>query len=710
MATSDESFERLLENARWVRALGVELVGAGEADDLVQEAWVVALQGGARAENPAAWFAGVLRRLAGRGRRGTERRLRREAATARPEAVPGPDELVAEAELTRELIRAVTELEEPFRSTVLLRYSRGLEPDEIARQEGVPAATVRTRLHRAHEKLRTRLDRTHGGRPAWALAFVGPGALEGATGAVTWTGGLMATKTGIAAALAVVVGVGAWWRFGASGEGGAPLARAGADEGRSSVVAPLQGASGVAVRAGEREVPGAWGAAEAAFDDLLLYGSVLDTEGKPVELEGVGFEDSSGHAYSAWKPGAGSYALAGIRPGAVTLTLRALGFLPHVEELQLTGEREHVRNDVVLTRGLSIPFRVIDENGKRVTSLDPERHLELEIALTRGDRPALDSRERSARSRRLGEVVWAQDERAGHLAEGASGLLRLAVQPPVDVHACFEGIVFDSVHLDGPLEELVLHIDRAEFERGLGTVRCRFVDAGSGAALTDGTAGVDWANRYSHGGTPLGPDGRVELTRVPAGLQRLRYFGREREDLTRSIQIPPGGVLELGDVRVWPRARVRGRLIGADGSPAQGTVRWVCEAEGVRAEDLRGGVLHSTSGGRFDLDGVAATRIRLLARIGDHAPLAFVVDASRGGVEGLELRFEEGVPVRLRGVEGRALTLLDGAFGPWLPLEFDSLRLPTGRHTLELGSGAEARRIELVVGTEPLTVDLSEGD
>ncbi|MEQ1893059.1 MAG: hypothetical protein ABL998_10985, partial [Planctomycetota bacterium] len=384
-------------------------------------------------------------------------------------------------------------------------------------------------------------------------------------------------------------------------------------------------------------------------------------------------------------------------------------YLPHVEELRLAGEREHVRHDVELVRGLAIPFRVLDENGKRVTRLDEERHYEVELALTRTGRPVSDYRERFSRTRELGDVSWANDERLEGLAPGFSGLLRLAVVPPIEVHACFEGLVLDSARIDGAMDELVLHVDRAKLDAGLGTVRCRFVDAVSGSALTDGHAGVDWGNRFSQGSVPLDQDGRVELTRVPSGVQWLRFTQGDHEDFTRAIMIPAGGVLELDDVRVWPRARVRGRLIGADGEPANGTVHWVCEDGTVGSADLRGRSLYTTDGGRFDLERVARTRIRLLARIADHAPAAFLVDASSGDVEGLELRFEAGVPVKLRGAGGRALTLLDAAGMPWIPLASDQFRLPPGHHTIELGSGADVRRVELEVGSEPLVIDLAEG-
>src|SRR5262245_30258085 len=167
MADSDP--EVLLANAGWVRALARELVGAGGADDLVQETWLVALRRPGNERNLAAWLAGVVRHLARRGRRGDVNRARRELE--RPPSVEAPptDELVATAELQQRLIAAVLGLEEPYRSTVLLRYFRGLSLEETARAAGVPLATVRTRLARALARLRETLDRRYG-REVWGLA------------------------------------------------------------------------------------------------------------------------------------------------------------------------------------------------------------------------------------------------------------------------------------------------------------------------------------------------------------------------------------------------------------------------------------------------------------------------------------------------------------------------------------------------------------
>jgi len=228
--------DELLVHASWVRALAARLIdtrpdygGArdGDADDLAQDVYVAALVAQRRGtvRTPGAWLAGAARKLALSGRRGAARRRAREHAAARPEVSGGPEgfggasdagDLVAKAELQGRLIRTVTALPEPLRTTVLLRFFEGLSPSEIGARTGVPASTVRTRLARALERLRMDLDDEHGGdRGAWCAALAqlaGPlvdaGAIAGTASALA---GLLAMKgwitIGAAAALLTVAAI-----------------------------------------------------------------------------------------------------------------------------------------------------------------------------------------------------------------------------------------------------------------------------------------------------------------------------------------------------------------------------------------------------------------------------------------------------------------------------------------------------------------------
>lgn len=159
-----------------MRALARSLIrDAGSADDVVQQTWMAALENPPRsAEASVAWLRRVVRNLAHRiGRDQHHRRIREERA-ARPEVdALTPQELVQRAELQHRIVEEVIALEEPYRSTVLLRFYEELAPREIAARLDIPAATVRTRLSRALEKLRCRFDEAHGGRrEAWCLAFL----------------------------------------------------------------------------------------------------------------------------------------------------------------------------------------------------------------------------------------------------------------------------------------------------------------------------------------------------------------------------------------------------------------------------------------------------------------------------------------------------------------------------------------------------------
>src|SRR5262245_10947069 len=179
------SGQQLLEHQAFVRRLARELVSdAARADDLVQDAWVQALRHPPRAAGAArTWFRTVLRNLAGREARAESRRSTRELAAARDEAQPSPLEIGERLALERELVRAVEALREPYRSAVFQRYFEDLSPRAMARREGVPVATVKTRLRRALEMLREALDRSHG-RRAWALAlarFVRPEPIAAST-------------------------------------------------------------------------------------------------------------------------------------------------------------------------------------------------------------------------------------------------------------------------------------------------------------------------------------------------------------------------------------------------------------------------------------------------------------------------------------------------------------------------------------------------
>lgn len=140
--------EELLSHQAFVRDLARRLLADdATADDVAQDAMVAAVVRPPRTgSNVRAWLATVVRNLVRRGARTERRRDARERAAARPEAMPKDDDAIERLSWHRRVVDAVLSLEEPYRRTVAPRHYESMPPREVARQMGVPVATVRTLL------------------------------------------------------------------------------------------------------------------------------------------------------------------------------------------------------------------------------------------------------------------------------------------------------------------------------------------------------------------------------------------------------------------------------------------------------------------------------------------------------------------------------------------------------------------------------------
>ena len=200
--------EDLLRKAEWIRSLARSLArDPDRAEDLAQSTIALALEHRPAEGVPRRrWFAAVMRNLLRQDLRSSRRRQRREERAARPETVPSENELLDRLEVQRRVVEAVRALEEPFRSTVLLRYFEGLSPSEIEERTGTPMRTVHSRLNRAHHLLRGRLDAEFGDRRAWLVLLL-PSTLP------THVGGgatLFGAKLAIAAGIVGIALVATW--------------------------------------------------------------------------------------------------------------------------------------------------------------------------------------------------------------------------------------------------------------------------------------------------------------------------------------------------------------------------------------------------------------------------------------------------------------------------------------------------------------------
>jgi RNA polymerase sigma factor (sigma-70 family) len=704
--------ELLLTQTRWLRALAHGLAQPGSADDLVQETWLAALQSGGGERNPAAWLAGVARNLARRARRSEESRPRRERAAARPEALPATDELVAEGELQRRLIEAVMALEEPQRSTVLLRYFRGLSGEEIARAQGVPSATVRTRLARALARLREALDREWGGREAWSALALGAGS---STVPLTVPLGIgeglaMGLKTKFVLALALALAGAMAWRVRHAPEGDSARREAAAaavlDVDSTAALATPPSSPAPPAELGDAREPSL---AAPLVAEVLVSGSVLDPDGAPVDEAWVQLEDEQAHMLQA-QGSSGSWAVSGLHPGRWSLRASARGFARLRRELVVPGDVAEQREDIVLEPALSLCIQVLDEHGQALVPLEGGL-----LAVATQDPPRAGTfgvRSDPNELFRAGNLAsWSPNPEDSEVPPGCYALLRLDVGLPVHVSLLQRDAIVATELVSEPVEELIMRIDRAELARRLGGVRLRFVDGASGApavgrGILQGYSGIGTIT--GSGGTPTDDAGRVLLEGQPPGLAWLHFVGEGYARSTRCVRVPEGRIEDLGDVPVWPPATLRGRVLDESGESTEALLQWAPRAELRHALDVN--ALHFSRRGTFELAGVARAPLWLLVSAKGRARQVLAVDASSGLVEGLEIRLGAGTRVVLRhGREGfgRQATIVDASgapLGSWsLGDQATVALLAPGRYELLVGSGERVERREpFVVGSEPL--------
>lgn len=159
-------------NQRLFRAAWSILRDRHEAEEAVQSGYLKAIAGiGAFAGRSAlsTWLTRiVINEALGRARSQRRRRAALEAGGVavldhyREELMRGsesaaPDAAVAREQLRRLLESAIAALPATFRSVFVLREVEGLSVEETAEVLEIPAATVKTRLHRARERLQRAL-------------------------------------------------------------------------------------------------------------------------------------------------------------------------------------------------------------------------------------------------------------------------------------------------------------------------------------------------------------------------------------------------------------------------------------------------------------------------------------------------------------------------------------------------------------------------
>lgn len=700
----------LLDDGFLTRAARGLLGDAAAAEDVVQEARFAAWSGGPAAPADAgglrAWLRTVVRRLAGRRRVADARRARREMAAARPEALASAADIAAREELRRRVVEAVLALDPASRDVVLLRWYADLAPREAAERLGVPVETFRTRLKRAHARLRERLDAEHGGdRAAWAapLAVCGGvdwtgGAAGGGVGAKILGAGAMTTKGKTAAAAIVAVLCGAWWALNHDGA---------ADGGR-----PPVGGTGAAAAFGE-STPVATGTASrsgavaaAPFVDVDAAAS----RGSPTEDPPTGTLDVRLVWESDRSPAAGvaAYLEGGVVPGPV-LARGAFSAVSGADGRLPAWRRPAGRYGVYTDRDASSWFEVAA--GRTTTA---------EIVLPRGVETVVEAAEAGGGAVADADVwlsfggVTAEGATAGRTdADGRCVLRDASAYSLVTVRKRgFAPVVAQQIRAAVGARATL----RFALRRGGGSLSGTVVDGAdrpvAGAVVRVGAfdlATVETTDGLATDAPPatfVATDerGAFRCDALPAGRAPVRVLMRGRPAWDGDAEIPEGGEARLRVV-LARGARVTGVVRDADGALA--ARQQVRIGDYGRPGDSAAVEAFSDAEGRFACDGVPPGTTTLRAGGGRAGAATLALELAEGEERAIEVRLSHAT--RVHGVALNA----DGTPAKGLFIQVRR-KTATGRERLLLetsfGGAADGAFCFHVEGTEPVVLILHAGD
>jgi hypothetical protein len=433
--------------------------------------------------------------------------------------------------------------------------------------------------------------------------------------------------------------------------------------------------------------------AEVARPQTLVYGSLVDSSGAPIQgaqFAEVSLVDHTGRRRSADARQEGAFALSELDFGTYWVTANADGYRSLDESFELRPDLPRMRKDFTLQESVELRVKVETPQGKNLFDVLKQTAAPAAVRLL------VPVATREVPGKRIDEVIGDSSHqfgvgrfqncgpRADKLAPDCMGVLSLDCDLPVYVSLLFHNVVLQTKRVTSGADDVVFVLSPADLIADLATVRVRVVDGESGLPIEHAMVTLR-GGTFSNIGEATDARGVATIERREPGLFEMQIAALGHARFHGSIDASPGEITDLGTVVLAEEVKVEGRVVDLEGhalaasfalgilDPAQHSVRW------LRQQSFR-----SNGDGSFDIRGLG--RAEYVIRTDNHDAL------DRGAWEGVDL-VSGNVPIDAR---GGSVVGLEVRLRPASKLVLQNSGWPAGAIRFSV---ADERGLELVGST-----------
>jgi hypothetical protein len=467
-----------------------------------------------------------------------------------------------------------------------------------------------------------------------------------------------------------------------------------------------------------------------ASDPIQVTGVVTDSKGKSAaaQEEIVSLTSASGEHQSTGIEG-GTYAFGGLEPGQYVLGCSIRGFDDAERRITLRTEEPLHREDFILSRAWMITVRILTPEGEDLrTRLQEEALaplLQLSVLSTVGppgdNLPPVFSLDRARDGVSRSITSW-------NPGEERDDRIQVLTDPPIYISIVVRDHILATQRVEDRVEEVTFTIELQRLRDLLAGFTARLMDGETGEPAANGWVTL-FTSQSVENAAHTDTQGIVRYADCVPGLYEVHFHMIGRAPETRTVDLQPGRVSDLGTITLRKGVAIRGRCIDEEGHPRKVAATLLPIAEGASADGIRPNFSYAVNvdeRGLFSITNVPAGRYLIQipsprASMPGKAELSWAaapipINTLDGPVENVVIVVRRPVAVILRPISSEVagirydamttegLSCCDGEFmgsGP------ERLDLAPGTYTLRLMRTHEiVRDIPFVVGSNPVTIDV----